>query len=879
MNGLLEWKDAALQREEAGGKGWQLGLLARYGVPVPDGFVVPASACRQVMEETGLMAEIEAAEHGGDASASAAIAAACHAALLACSIPPGLTADLAAAMDARDWAAQPLAVRSSGTSEDSEKASFAGIHLSRLNVRGMPDLLQAIREVWASLWTPQAVAYRERLGISHAQASMAVVIMRLLPAQAAGIAFSCDPRTGRDDRIVIHAHWGLAESLVSGEAAGDEYLLQEDVHGGALMLAEWRVGSKLRQTGLREDGGTALRDTDPAAARRRVLDDGQALALGQLVRSTAFALDMGRPCHDIEWVWDGERFWLVQARPVTAMATNTYAEIASQPVIWTNGNTRDVVPFPLSALDWWSVRRMVNVILEQGLRMAAYPVLPGAQRTALHQGRLYLNLSLVMWEGYDAFGVSPGRINELAGGHQPEIAVPPQRWKDRLRRLPRIARYLAGSIGVRRRAHAIAARAERLAAQWRAMPLPRDALACHQALLERIAQVQGQRELAFLQGSGGASLAILVDRLERWLPGQAYRLASALLAGGEPSVTAQQGYAMMDLARAAAADPPLRRWITGAERDDQAWQRLPPSHPFRQGFEDFLRRYGHRGIYESYWRQPRWHEDPGYVLDSIAGLLDVSREAVQARQRRAVDDAWEVVRAGVPWYRRPGLKALVRQANAESSQRELARSSFMRLSDACRPLLLHIGGLLATRQALAAPPEVFELTAEEIGMALTGRLPPAGAAARVRDRLAQRAHWERQPGPDVVMEGGQAAVSGKPEVRGMAGDVRLGVATGAGIARGVARIVRAPGDGARLGPGEILVAPSTDPAWTPLFLKAGGLVMETGGYLSHGAIVAREFAVPAVVNVKGVLDWIRDGDLVEVNGATGEVRRLAPGTA
>ena len=835
---LLDWQAAAVQREEAGGKGWQLGKLARYGLPVPDGFVIPASACRAM----------QSLDH----------------------LPDGLVAQLEGELARRGWHGTPLAVRSSATTEDSEQASFAGIHLSRLNVTGIDALVDAVREVWASLWTPQAAAYRARFGIPDSEAAMAVVVMPLLPAKAAGIAFSCDPRSGRDDHIVIHAHWGLGESLVAGEADGDEYRLQEDLLDTRLSLLDKRIGSKARKTVLRSEGGTLTVETPGTEAARQVLDDAQALALGELVRDAASALDFGRPFYDIEWVWDGERFWLVQARPVTAMARNTYPALANQPTIWSTGNTRDVMPLPMSALDWSGVRRLVNELLEAGYRHAGYPLLPGGQRAGMHHGRLYLNLSLLMWEAWDGFGVAPKIINEMAGGYQPEISVPPNRLRDRLRRLPYFIRYAKSTGPVRKHAVEAAAKARALAAEWKRAPVPANIPEFIDTLLTRTRIVRAQKELGLMQGSGGASLSMLIEALEKHLPGEAYTMAAALLAGGEPSVTAQQGYDLMALAETAARFPEVRAWLTQPQRDDNWWRKLDGSHPFRQAFAAFLDTYGHRGVYESYWRHPRWHEAPGYLLDNIAGLLGTRVSEVRARQAQAREQAGRKVRAAMPWRARLALKFFVESAIRDSNQRELARSTYSAMSDAMRPSLLHLGRDLAARGALARPEHIFELTLPEIVLAAQGRIPPAGVARRTADRLAQRAYWESAPGPDVIQVDGPA-VALAPATATKSGNVRIGVAVGAGVARGVARVIRHPDEGTRLGQGEILVAPSTDPAWTPLFLKAGGLVMETGGYLSHGAIVAREFAIPAVVNIPGILSEIRDGDVIEVDGSSGRV--------
>lgn len=864
---LLDWEAAAAYREEAGGKGWQLGLLARYGLPVPDGFVIPASACRAAMETAGIGAQLAGMS---DQDETGAGFASLHDTVNSSPLPAVLIERLRDELARRGWLDTPLAVRSSATMEDSEQASFAGIHLSRLNVRGPDALADAVRAVCASLWTPQAVAYRKRLGLAHDVAAMAVVVMPLLPARAAGIAFSCDPRTGRDDQVVIHAHWGLGESLVGGDADGDEYSLQEDLLDSRLGVLEKRIGSKARKTVLRNEGGTALIDTSASERAHQVLNDEQAVMLGDLVRDAASALDFGRPFHDIEWVWDGNRFWLVQARPVTAMARNTYPALSNQPTIWSNGNTRDVMPLPMSAGDWCNAQRLVNQILEASYRHAGYPLQPGAQRAGCFHGRLYLNLSLLMWEAWDGFGVAPKIINEMAGGHQPEIAVPPNRLRDKLRRLPYLFRFVRNTLPMRKRGEQAAAKARELASQWKRSALPDDPIACYDLLLERTRVVRGQQELSLMQGAGGASLSMLAEALEKHLPGQAYTVAAALLAGGEPSVTAQQGYALMELADIASRHPEVQAWLTLANRDDNEWRTLPESHPFRRGFAAFLDKYGHRAVYESYWRHPRWHEAPGYLLDSIAGLIGTRADELRARQEQARAQAWRDVRAAMPWHARLSLKYIVQMATRDSNQRELARSTFAALADPFRSQLLHIGRALVARGAMTRADHIFELTLHEIGMAVRGTTSAFGIRHRVADRLAQRTHLEKFHGPDVIQLDAPPVPLASADEKAT-GDVRIGVAVGAGVARGIARVIRDPHEGVRLGQGEILVAPSTDPAWTPLFLKAGGLVMETGGYLSHGAIVAREFAIPAVVNIPGILDEIRDGDVVEVNGSTGQV--------
>ncbi|WP_374354984.1 PEP/pyruvate-binding domain-containing protein [Chitinimonas sp.] len=870
---LLDWPAAAAAGpQQAGGKGWQLGLLARYGLPVPAGAVLPVAAYRQALAAASID-PAQLLDEDGDLDRQLA---ACHERLRQLPLPASLTGQLQIMLAQHNWQDQALAVRSSAPMEDSAGASFAGIHQSCLNVLGFAALCDAIREVWASLWTPQAYAYRQRLGLSHHDCAMAVVIMPLLPATAAGIAFSIDPRSGRDDHLLIHAQWGLGEALVSGATEGDEYLVQEDPLDARLSLLARKTGAKTRQTQQLAGGGTITVDTPAQLASQAVLADAQITQLAGLVRDAAQALDFAEPFYDVEWVWDGLRFWLVQARPITAMARYTYPQLRNQPSIWTNGNTRDVVPLPLSALDWCHGRRWINAVLAQSLRHAGYPALPGLQRCKLFHGRLYLNASIMQFEAWDAFGFAPQAFNQMMGGHQPEITPPPARLGDKLRRLPYILRYLAAVLPLRRRADAIAAKAEARAASLDQHRIPDDNLAAARYLEQLFREMRSQLELGFLQVGSGAGLAMLVDRLERNLPGQGHALAAALLAGGTPSITAQQGYELIELAALANSDAALKQWLTSDKRDEQYWQTLPEQHPFRRGFARFLAQYGHRGVYESYWRYLRWHDHPGQLLDHIAGLLGTDPAALKARQQASQADAWTRLRRALPWWKRLGLAMQVKAANQELGHRELARSRLIMLKDATRQQLWQLAPRLQAMGALREADQLADLTLPEMLLALRGQISGPALARRIEDRQQQSRHWQAQTASDVILQGeGQltAPAASIPASKLAAGQWQ-GVAIGAGSIRGRARIILHPADGKRLQQGEILVCPSTDPAWTPLFLKAGGLVMETGGYLSHGAIVAREFGLPAVVNLPGILQQIRDGQMVEVDGHGGVVTLL-----
>lgn len=809
----------------AGGKATQLARLRLCGLPVPDFLVIPA----------GWLA-------AGPSSAQAE--------------------ELRDALVRRGWLDRPLAVRSSATGEDGATASYAGIYRSHLNVIGVTALMDAIADVRASLDGEAARAYRQRIG-AHAPVAMAVIVMPLVAAEASGIAFTCDPVSGREDRLIVHANWGLGESLVGGEAAGDEYVFAEDATDTFRRVA-CRPGGKALMRAPVATGGTAAIPVPTSRAAKRVFDDARAETLAALLRDAALALDFVAPFHDLEWCWDGAQFWLLQARPVTRRPYLTYSALQSQPILWTRGNTCEIMPEPLQPMDWNFSRRGVNALLEQGWRLVGYPLKPGVQRAALFHGRLYLEASLLQWEAWDAMGITPERFNALLGGHQPAIVVDLPTPRQRLQRLTRMLRYALLAPARRRRGEQAIARVRTAARHaLRATP-PHDAQGWKMRLLELCRPAREEFDLFFLQGAGGGSLALLVEQLEQAFPGEGQALGAALLAGGEPSVTARQGYDLLALARVAAA-------CAGSPQDDPA---------FACAFAAFLDEYGHRGHYETYIRSPRWRENPERILEQLPALASVDEAALRARQHAGAQAAWRRIRMALPMWKRRFLKALVAAATRESNQREAARSALVANLEAVRNAWLGAAAWMCDQGWLHTPDEIFWLCPSEVLCANDGLIRPEGLQARIEARKRQFAQWQTETPPEFKVitpaaprHGGAAADA--VTARSVAPHGRWrGIATGTGHARGTARILRHPAEGARLQVGDILVAPSTDPGWTPLFLKAAGLIVETGGYLSHGAIVAREFALPAVVNLPGILDAIADGDQVEVDGLSGEVRRV-----
>jgi pyruvate,water dikinase len=815
----------------AGGKGWNLGRLARYGFPVPDGFVLAADAYRAVMRAVDVVRPEDV-----------------HDALRKTSLPGEIADALDAGLHAMKLRNAAVAVRSSATAEDGRAASFAGVHASVLDVRGTDAALDAVRTVYASLWTPQALAYRRRFRIADDDVACAVVVCRMVPARAAGVAFTCDPKTGRRDLVVINAAAGRGDAVVSGAVTPEEIGVALAMHGLAI---ESRTGP-------------------------RVLDDAQALALTRLAIRVAAALGDSQDPQDIEWAFDGERFHLLQARPVTRVPTVAFPGAEHLPVVWSSANIKDAVPFVPTTMAWTCIQPALRFMLWTYPEAVGYRVPKGTEVVRRFGGRAYFDATALQWMYYDCFGVAPVETNRSMGGHHAELAIPdthPLRGRAGRRRL---GRRLRAVRLLQRLPKTLPAIIDGVFRDSKALMSVDVAALSNAQLLEQFELISRQ-QLAY----GGpfilaaASLAWhneLEKALDALAPGRGIALASALVAGSGDVVSAAHGVRLFDVADAVADDPAARAWMDRDPFDSSGWRALPEASPFRRALRDFLAEFGHRAVYEAELATPRWNEDPAWLIEQVRAIRAGHGRQPQnfARERRA--GAERDVRT-LTWLRRPYLAWLTRRAREAGALRERAKSALVVQLEPLRRALLEVGRRLVAAGIATAPDDVFHLASSDVEAWLRGDWDGHGLRALVADRKAQTAAWEGEHPPDVIRADGGAVARAPIAPRGDGGAVLIGLAVSGGRASGPACVIRHPADGHRLRQGDVLVAPSTDPGWTPLFLRASAIVVEVGGMLSHGSIVAREYGLPAVVNVPGLLEVVKNGDALIVDGDTGTIAR------
>jgi pyruvate,water dikinase len=519
--------------------------------------------------------------------------------------------------------------------------------------------------------------------------------------------------------------------------------------------------------------------------------------------------------------------------------------------MWSNANLKEVLDPVPTMLSWSIMKGGISRILFDAQLAAGMTVPEGMPLLRRFAGRPYFDISALQWAAWDCFGLPPAQYNRLLGGSQPEIALPAdpaQARRDGRRRAGYRLRLVRALWGLQRRLR-----------PWSE-------------------SIQGRSRAVRRTGLSGLSAAELVALTKAWqVELLSYPIQLANCAAGAwldmahqiatPRLGAEAAHALVSGLMAGLGA------VTSAEHGYrlQALARRKGSPTFTAELQEFLDRYGHRGFGECELANRRWDEDPA----ALTALLDAL--ATTSRDRAAAEGVRREAEGGLGSLG-PLAQRLVRwaagKAQAGYALREEAKSTLVAVLGVLRAFALETGRRMVAAGVLDTAEAVFDLSAVDLQVWLDGDWDGRGAAILAADHRARRREWLALPPPaDVLMEQGGGGPEPAPAVA--AGSTRpgewQGLAASPGRVEAPACILADPTEAARLSPGGILVARATDPGWTPLFLVAGGVVAETGGYLSHSAIVAREFGLPAVVNLPGILSAVTHGETLVVDGDRGRV--------
>jgi rifampicin phosphotransferase len=830
----------AVDSATVGAKAANLARLLRAGLPVPDGFCVSAAAYHAHLKALGPLPSDLAELRRVIAEAPLA---------------PELAAAIRAAF-ARLGTTR-IAVRSSGTAEDLPGHSFAGLYDTFLEPNADAEAcLRLIKSCWASNWTERAFEYREKNRFDHTKSGMAVLMQRLVQADAAGVAFTADPVSRRRDCVVIETVAGLGDKLVSGQAVPDRFILARP----------------------------RLKVVERSVVAAPVIDERACQSIARLCLKAEKLF--GSP-QDVEWAAERGRVVLLQSRPITTLGRPKSWEDRQ---VWSNTNTAEVLPGVLTPMVWSTSGDYVgellgSVVARIGISFGEHPFIGEVA------GRIYTNLNTFtgmvrripfasrmdqaqMFGGQDLKPEDRARL-ELGPDDVPDIRVSPLRTMVKLPGfLLWISRHGPGR-GRRWIDEAIAAYEKK----------PRlDLARFSETKLSAKAVVTMEQMMVGGEGLGYALTgmmftSVLYDLCRRWFKDRTGTNASRLLAGTGELQSANAGLDLWRLTR--SATPDVRDILLA----HGTWSQVRPQLEFSASGRDFitrwdtfLHRHGHHGRGEMDMYNPRWREQPDYVLDVVRNFIRAGNKTdPEAGQRRHAEERERLTRELLARLRNPVKRwvfgYVVRQAQLSAAIRENVKDAAIRIIADTHELLVELGRRLAERGVLADADDIFFLRLEETGPVTSGK-PGFDVRARVAER---RAEYQRNLAlnPPAIIVGPYDPAKHKPDSIDLTLETLTGLAVSPGIVRGPARVILHAGEGQVL-PGEILVAPFTDPGWTPYFIPAAGIVMDQGGLLSHGSIVAREYGIPAVVNVGPATRLIKTGQMIEVDGDRGQVRILAP---
>ncbi len=854
------------QVDVVGGKAAHLGELSRIeGVRVPDGFCVTTDAFRQIVAETPSIDDLLDRLSGvkpDDRAAINELSAQIRRVLEDVPMPPGLVAAIGAQL-ARLGEQAAYAVRSSATAEDLPSASFAGQQDSYLNVIGLGPICKRVSRCWASLFTDRAVTYRLQNGFDHRKVRMAVVVQRMICPDAAGVLFTADPVTSNRKLTSVEAVFGLGEALVSGLVNPDSY----QVRDGKVIAKT--LASKESAIRVSPGGGTREYPIEPERQQQPALTDEQVLRLTQLGRR--IEAHFGRP-QDIEWCLVDDGFQIVQSRPITTLfpvpetgddENHVYLSVGHQQMM-----TDPMKPLGLSV---WHLTTSA-VMAEAG-------------------GRLFVDVTQRL-----ASPATRSGFLDVVGKGDPLTRDALESVLDRGDFVPSLPDEAPSGAPVRGAATPIendpaivTELIEKSAASLAA--LERDIRTLSGPALFDFMRVSFDEDKRLLFDprsmqvimAGMESTWWLNDRLQEWLGEK--NAADTLTQSAPHNVTSEMGLALLDVADAIRPYPAVVAFleqVEGAGRTDDSFldelTGFAGGDAARGAIRAFLDKYGMRCAGEIDITRPRWSEQPATLVPTIltniknfepgASAARFEHGLRQARQKehevlarlRALPDGEQ---------KADEAKQMIDRVRTFIGYREYPKYGRVSRAFVYKQALLREAERLVQAGTLRDKDDIFYLRFEELHEVVRTNHVDRELIAQRKE--AFRSYQALTP-PRALTSDGEC-ISGAYRRDDLPPGALAGLAVSGGTVEGRARVIRNMAQ-ADLEPGDILVTPYTDPSWTPLFVASKGLVTEVGGLMTHGAVIAREYGLPAVVGVAKATQLIRDGQRIRLHGTEGYVELL-----
>ncbi|MCZ6529893.1 MAG: PEP-utilizing enzyme [Chloroflexi bacterium] len=860
---------------EVGGKGANLGELVGVGLPVPPGFCVTAQAYRDFLAEAGLqqpIREMLADMQPDDLEDVKARSESIQDLIIQSGVPAeiveGITEAYRELCDELEQPDLPVAVRSSATAEDLPGASFAGQQETYLNVRGVDSLLEHSRLCWASLWSHPAVTYRHEQGFEHEKVYLCIVVQAMIEAEVAGILFTANPVNGNRDEALLNASWGLGEAVVSGLVTPDTI----SVRRSEGRILDYAVGSKEMAIHYADDGGILEIDTTEDQRRSQALSDPQVLELAAIGGN--IEEHYGSP-QDIEWALRKGKWYVLQSRPITTLR--------EQADLYNRSMFVEIFPDPLSPAFLSVVPPLFKSMLDFTLEYWGFSLPKDRPAVGVYYNQPYWNQDYIE-AAFSSLSpeVRDPLVSAIAspfGRHgaetKRELSLPYVRMAlNTLRFMIRFPKQMPGLIAKYR---------DQVAAVSN-MPLED---ASDQEIIDAIRELVLDYTSPLLNYDFlmiaviGRSYEMLGTFLEPSFGARTEELRAKLISGVTGNVTMEGNKRLWDLAMTAKASPEVSRVLRETDEKEigAALKDLPEAAPFLEQLEAFSREYGHREIRMDIL-YPTWGEDPAPVYGFVRGYLDADESrSPYVQQERLVKERSELTEEALAGIKQslvgryllsPIFRWLLHQTQLHTRERDTMHFEFTRAFPLFRRFLQELGQRWVKNDWIDEPEDIYFLSLDEMDEVAQSQVPMKDQIREARQELDTN---RRRPWPTIIR--GEEEIYAQTETA--EGDLQ-GISGSPGVVSGPARVIRGPDEFGKLQRGEILVAPLTNPSWTPLFAIASAVITEVGGILSHGAIVAREYGIPAVMSVPGVTNALSDGQMITVDGNRGVVLVEGVGT-
>ncbi len=849
---VLSLSDPRATLECVGGKGMSLAKLASANLPVPDGFHIATDAYRRFISANDLQPRIMDALQMPDMTDPLAAEAASRAIrklFLEAHIPAEIASSIVDAYEelcARrhsGGARLPVAVRSSATAEDLPGASFAGQQETYLNISGTDAVLEAVKACWASLWTARAIAYRAKQGIAPDSIALAVVVQELVCADAAGVMFTADPVSGTREELVITATWGLGEALVGGLVTPDTLTVNKRTR----RVIQRETTEKSVMT-VRNASGTTEGPVPDLLKKKAILSNGDAHRLAAL--GVAIETLYGMPM-DIEWTLASKEFAIVQARPITALPNPATLEwpLPHPKAVLARGSFAEFVPEPVSPL---FATLAVPIARKATIRLMS------AFGMGDENSYLFAVLNDYIYVGF--------------------VFTPAMIWKMLVATIMLTGKVIktAQARGEAIREQCIA-KVEKWQSRDTAALKPSEILEGVAEIFEATAEVYNVAQSGAIPGSMMAEFGfakfydLLVKR-------KGDPEACKFVFGTENHAMRAEK-ALYDLAMWARTQPELESYLSSASGEEIAAalecgaQPVPALREFSERFRTYLSLYG-RAIYDLDFAKPVPAEAPAPLLETLKVYL-AGKNSPYVRQEDALafreQAAASISRRLDPLRRKYFLK-LLKTAQDTAPLREDSIADLGLGYPQIRHMLGEFGRRLSNAGAIMCVDDIYWLELAELQVLATRLEKGETLQSFAMEVDGRKAKWRamRAVTPPATLPKVSWMKAFFPSGEG-SGPTLKGFAASAGRVTARACVMLGPEDFGKMQPGDVIVAGITTPAWTPLFARAGGIVTDIGGPLSHSSIVAREYGIPAVLATASGTRRIKDGQIITVDGSAGTV--------